>query len=142
MGRDHDGVGIQEPQPGNERASPRVAPDGGVTRGAAGRVILAFDGAQNEALNDIRKNFVGMSFGERDPDCAGIAAPVFGPENKLVGALSVSGPKSRFTPDSIKRMSEQVRDAAVQLTRALGGRNDAMSQVAEANRVQPMRRSA
>ena len=111
-------------------------------RGAAGRVILAVDGAQNEALNDIRKNFVGMSFGERDPDCAGIAAPVFGPENKLVGALSVSGPKSRFTPDSIKRMSEQVRDAAVQLTRALGGRNDAMSQVAEANRVQPMRRSA
>jgi DNA-binding IclR family transcriptional regulator len=113
-------------------------------RGAAGKVILAFDGAQNEALklDEIRQSFVGMSFGERDPDCAGIAAPVFGPDGRLVGALSVSGPKPRFTPESIKRMSEQVREAAVQLTRALGGRNDAMARIADASRVQPMRRSA
>ena len=111
-------------------------------RGAAGKVILAFDGAPNEALNEIRRNFLGMSFGERDPDCAGIAAPVFGPDNKLIGALSVSGPKPRFTPESKARMSELVLDAAVQLTRALGGHNEAMKAVADAGRAQPLRRSA
>jgi DNA-binding IclR family transcriptional regulator len=112
-------------------------------RGAAGKVILAFDGSvQNEALNEIRRNFVAMSFGERDPDCAGIAAPVFGPENKLIGALSVSGPTPRFTPESKARMSELVLDAAVQLTRALGGHNEAMNKIAEAGRARPLRRSA
>ncbi len=111
-------------------------------RGAAGKVILAFDGAPNEALNEIRQNFLGMSFGERDPDCAGIAAPVFGPDNKLIGALSVSGPKPRFTPESKTRMSELVLDAAVQLTRALGGHNEAMKAIADAGRAQPLRRSA
>jgi DNA-binding IclR family transcriptional regulator len=112
-------------------------------RGAAGKVILAFDGSvQNEALNEIRRNFIAMSFGERDPDCAGIAAPVFGAENRLIGALSVSGPKPRFTPESKARMSELVLDAAVELTRALGGHVEAMKKIADVARAQPLRRSA
>jgi len=101
-------------------------------RGAAGRVILAFDGAEGQPFERIREAFVAASVGERDPDCAGIAAPVFGAEGKLVGALSVSGPKLRFTREAKQAMTTLVLQAAVRLTHALGGRNDAMSRVAEA----------
>ena len=64
-----------------------------------------------------------MSYGERDPDCAAVASPVFGADNKLVGALSVSGPKSRFTDENIRKMSAQVVDAARRITYSLGGKH-------------------
>ncbi len=100
-------------------------------RGAAGRVILAFDGTKGEPFDDIRDAFIALSFGERDPDCAGIAAPVFGADGRLVGALSVSGPKLRFTPDMTASMTAQVLQGALRLTHALGGRNDAMGRAAQ-----------
>lgn len=97
-------------------------------RGAAGTVILAFDGHERgERYDSARSNFSAMSYGERDPDCAAIASPVFGPEDKLIGALSVSGPKPRFTDDGIASMSRLVLHAASQLTRRLGGRNPQMA---------------
>lgn len=65
-----------------------------------------------------------MSFGERDPDCAGLACPVFGPGGKCVGALSLSGPKPRFTRDTIKAMSSLLLKTAIRLTRTLGGPTD------------------
>ena len=111
-------------------------------RGAAGKVILAFDGERGEAFDRIRNDFITASFGERDPDCAGIACPVFGPDGKLAGALSVSGPKPRFTKDNSRRMSDLLLDSALQLTRALGGRNDAMSRLAEVRRKKVLMRTA
>jgi len=56
---------------------------------------------------------------------------VFGADGRLVGALSVSGPKPRFTPDTIASMTAQVLQGALRLTHALGGRNDAMGRAAE-----------
>ena len=90
-------------------------------RGAAGRVILAFDGETGEGYDEIREDCIAVSFGERDPDCAGLACPVFGPGGKCAGALSLSGPKPRFTPDNIKTMTSLLLKAAIRLTRALGG---------------------
>jgi DNA-binding IclR family transcriptional regulator len=100
-------------------------------RGAAGKVILAFGGERGEAFDRIRADFITTSFGERDPDCAGIACPVFGADGALAGALSVSGPKPRFTKDNSRSMSELLLDGALHLTRVLGGRNDAMSRLGE-----------
>jgi DNA-binding IclR family transcriptional regulator len=99
-------------------------------RGAAGRLILAFDGENGEVYDRIRKGAIAVSFGERDPDCAGIACPVFGPNGKLVGALSLSGPKPRFTRDSIKTMSTLLSQAAARLTRSLGGPTELLDRVA------------
>jgi DNA-binding IclR family transcriptional regulator len=99
-------------------------------RGAAGRLILAFDGENGEVYDRIRKGAIAVSFGERDPDCAGIACPVFGPNGKLVGALSLSGPKPRFTRDSIKTMSALLSQAAARLTRSLGGPTELLDRVA------------
>jgi DNA-binding IclR family transcriptional regulator len=99
-------------------------------RGAAGRLILAFDGEGGEVYDRIRKAAIAVSFGERDPDCAGIACPVFGPNGKLVGVLSLSGPKPRFTRDSIKTMSALLSQAAARLTRSLGGPTELLDRVA------------
>lgn len=90
-------------------------------RGAAGRVLLAYSmrsGAQHEAL---RQAGYAISRGERDPNCAGLAAPVFGPVGEISGALSLSGPGERFTDAAVGRMRKLLLKAAVQLTQLLGG---------------------
>ena len=105
-------------------------------RGAAGKVLLAFDagggpdsapdsapeGADHRELDAIKRACFALSLGERDPLCAGIAAPVFSGANRLVGALSFSGPKERFTPEDIARMTPQLLDAAREISEALGAR--------------------
>jgi DNA-binding IclR family transcriptional regulator len=92
-------------------------------RGAPGTVILAFDdGRDGDKFDTVRNSLTAVSYGERDPDCAAIASPVFGADQRLIGALSVSGPKLRFTPDNVALMSRHVREAATTITRALGGR--------------------
>lgn len=92
-------------------------------RGAAGKVLLAFDeepahGAEMEA---IRRDCIAVSLGERDKFCAGVAAPVFSQRNRLLGALSFSGPRERFTPADVERMKDTILSAARELTAELGG---------------------
>ena len=100
-------------------------------RGAAGTIIMAFDGASHgEKFDRARQARSAISYGERDPDCAGIASPVFGADDKLVGALSVSGPKSRFTDDNVRKMSAQVIEAAQRITYSLGGRKPGLPDAA------------
>ncbi len=85
--------------------------------GAAGRILLAFnDGAAPHPHQD----GYALSTGERDPSCAGLAAPVFGRAGRLVGALSLSGPKERFTPETIIRMRGLLLAAAEALSFSLG----------------------
>ena len=112
-------------------------------RGAAGRVILAFDGEKGVGYDQIREGCIALSFGERDPDCAGLACPVFGPGGKCAGALSLSGPKPRFTPDNIKAMTSLLLKAAIRLSRALGGPTELLDNAlsASAEDVRPARRA-
>lgn len=91
-------------------------------KGAAGRILLAFDGAPGTAFDELRQNFFAVSLGERDPSCAGMASPVFGPGGALGGALSLSGPGERFTEAAISRMRPQLLAAAATITRSLGWR--------------------
>ena len=79
-------------------------------------------GRDGDKFDTVRNSLTAVSYGERDPDCAAIASPVFGADQRLIGALSVSGPKLRFTPDNVALMSRHVREAATTITRALGGR--------------------
>jgi DNA-binding IclR family transcriptional regulator len=91
-------------------------------RGAAGRVLLAYarDAAGPEYAA-LREDGYALSRGERDPSCAGIAAPVFGPAGLLAGALSLSGPGERFTESAVTKMHGLLIAAAGALTRAIGG---------------------
>lgn len=88
-------------------------------KGAAGRLLTSYlvDGA-----TAAQAGLVLTSMGERDPNCAAVASPVFGPDDEMCGAISLSGPKERFTPAAIKKMSKLVQESAEAATRALGGR--------------------
>lgn len=91
-------------------------------RGAAGRLIAAFDGEESPATRQLRESCFALSVGERDPACAGVACPVFGPEGAIKGVLSLSGPRERFTPAAVARMHELLLAAAIAVTQTLGGK--------------------
>lgn len=113
--------------------------------GAGGKVILAFssekvkrsiiksgklprftshtitDPRELEAeLAKVRSSGYAFSQAERSPDAASIAAPVFDHENRLVGALGIAGPVSRFKDSKIIDYKRQVLEAASKLSRRLG----------------------
>jgi DNA-binding IclR family transcriptional regulator len=88
-------------------------------RGAAGRLIKAYHGT---GLAPSAKHIIALSMGERDKNCAAVASPVFGLGNEFCGAISLSGPKERFTPEAVEKLSKMVQLAAAQASEALGGR--------------------
>ena len=94
-----------------------------IRRGAAGKVLLAFSGdlPDDPSLRQIHDECFAISLGERDKFCAGIAVPVFSSGDSLMGALSLSGPKERFSPEDVARMKQPLLTAARELSEALGG---------------------
>ncbi len=95
----------------------------GLDKGAAGHVLTEFadvDGTRPATSVQLARLPV-VALGERGPDIAGIAAPVFSADQGLMGALALSGPRTRFTPDAIAEMKPLVMQAAGELTRALAG---------------------
>ncbi|WP_343562169.1 IclR family transcriptional regulator [Kiloniella sp. b19] len=67
--------------------------------GASGKVLLAFSPDPEEGGEAVRQTGHAHSEGERDPDVASIALPLLSGSGKLVGALALSGPVTRFTRD-------------------------------------------
>jgi DNA-binding IclR family transcriptional regulator len=90
-------------------------------RGAAGHIILAYAGSTGPRYDAIRAHGFDVSLGERDPSCAAVAAPVFGPRGTLVGVLSLSGPRERFGAPEIAAMKAVLGPVAEKLTISLGG---------------------
>jgi DNA-binding IclR family transcriptional regulator len=88
-----------------------------LSRGAGGRVLLAFDpaaGASGAPYEQIRRDGVFVSTGDRVPGLTGISAPVWRAGGKLAGALTLTLPHTRLKPG--------LADAVVQSARALSGR--------------------
>lgn len=86
-------------------------------RGAAGHVLTRF-----AAPERIAPPLVIASLGERDPEMAAIAAPVFGDGQRLIGALSGGGTRTRFLePGRYAAVETAVRRQARILTDLLGG---------------------
>jgi DNA-binding IclR family transcriptional regulator len=113
--------------------------------GAAGKLILAYSPAEMvetvlaktglprrtaatitdkskllKELGNIRSRGYAVSTGERATDVCALAAPVLNHGRELVGALSISGPISRFTPRVRKSYAELLRSAGMQLSLQLG----------------------
>ena len=109
--------------------------------GASGRAILAFlpeDERRNyvatyvltrltdatltgrndleRALDEVRTHGFAVSRGERDPAAAAVAAPLFGPLQRVIGSISVCGPITRFGSEEIGRYGPLVREAALSLS--------------------------
>jgi DNA-binding IclR family transcriptional regulator len=89
--------------------------------GAGGKVLMAFEGAQGELFDRVRRDFVLTLIGDRMPEVAGISAPVFGPQRQLAGAITVSGPSTRFGQKKARLIEIAVVNAAAHLTKLFGG---------------------
>lgn len=93
-------------------------------KGAGGRVLRAFGGANGAPFDRIRRSMFSLTLGERDEETAAVASPVFGIGRKLEGALSLSGPIHRFSPEAVEKMMPALFMAARALTSGLGGDAD------------------
>lgn len=101
--------------------------------GSGGRVLAAFSGEAGEPYETIRRNYHFVSLGDRDPDTAGLSAPVFGPSAALVGAITLAGPRMRISEDFIGQMKRPLLTAAARATRAFGGDATVLERAAYVN---------
>lgn len=90
-------------------------------RGAPGRLILAYSDEQGMPYAQIRDDGYYCTFGERDPQVASIAVPIFSGDNKLFGSLAVTGPPNRFDQTSVASHLRALRATGAKLTLTLGG---------------------
>jgi DNA-binding IclR family transcriptional regulator len=92
-----------------------------LAKGAPGRVILAFSGQPGEVYEKIRRLGYHIAIRERSTDGASVAAPVFGSQWRVLGAISLSGPADRLTLTRLNRMAKPVMEAARLASTSLGG---------------------
>ncbi|MBI2216936.1 MAG: helix-turn-helix domain-containing protein [Candidatus Rokubacteria bacterium] len=89
-------------------------------KGAAGEVLLAFGADRPRgALAEVRARGWAATFGARDPHLAAVAIPLFDSAGRLLGALTVSGPISRVTPDRVPSLVSALRSSRDRLARDL-----------------------
>ena len=89
--------------------------------GTTGRILRAFLFPTHLEDDAIRRDRVFYSYGVRDPELLGVAAPVFGPDDELVGGLILSAPTSRRDRGWAQSMKPLVLATADKATQALGG---------------------
>jgi DNA-binding IclR family transcriptional regulator len=71
-------------------------------------------------LTEVRRKGYARSDGERQEGAASMAAPVFGFDGSVVGAISVCGPADRIDAEARERWVPLLREAADSLSRSLG----------------------
>ena len=67
-----------------------------------------------------------VTMGATDPHTGAMAAPVFGPGDALAGALALSAPVIRWTPEAVAAACPVLAEAAAALTRRIGGEAPAL----------------
>lgn len=56
-----------------------------------------------------------------DAEVASQAVPIFGPDNRVTGALAIAVPTIRLTPETERHHAQVLRDGMIRITAALGG---------------------
>jgi DNA-binding IclR family transcriptional regulator len=69
-----------------------------------------------EEMALVRK--MGFAFDEREsaPDCRCVGAPIFGPKGDAIAAISVSGPASRYTPETAREVGSKLVSIAQEIS--------------------------
>ncbi len=75
-------------------------------------------------LEKIRDKGFAFSHGEWVQDASGVAAPIFGADSNVMGAITISGPTQRFTKEVIARYGRETTSAASEISRQLGYSNN------------------
>ena len=113
--------------------------------GSAGKVFLAFMSENNREsilreidlvamteqtitdsdvlranLDQIYRRGFAVSRGEWIIDASGTAAPIFDQRGQIAAAISISGPRQRFTDEKIKEMADLLIKEAAQISFNLG----------------------
>ncbi|MCP1289678.1 IclR family transcriptional regulator [Chromobacterium sp. S0633] len=91
-----------------------------IARGAAGKVLLAFGESMAPEFAAIHEQGWAASFGERDPEAASVATPVFGAQGILLGALAVSGVRSRYDDKRVQQLKSVLLETSTELSHLLG----------------------
>lgn len=78
--------------------------------------------ALSAELARVRKEGVAVSLAEREEGLASISAPVFGRDDRVLAAIGISGPLSRFSPERVGEWCQAVRQAALELGERVGAR--------------------
>jgi DNA-binding IclR family transcriptional regulator len=89
-----------------------------LTAGVVGRVLMAFMGASGPEFVHIRENGCLVAQG-REPHTTSAAVPVLDLQDRLSGALVVSGPSVRFGPAACKAALPKLQAAAASIARSL-----------------------
>lgn len=96
-----------------------------MNRGAAGLVLMACAGEPGERFERIRQEGLALSLGDRDPDAAAVSAPVLDASGQLLGALTISGLRNRFTAEAIQRFQSLLRESVERLEQEFGRKRPA-----------------
>lgn len=72
-------------------------------------------------LDAVRAEGIAESVGGFEADVHSHAAPIFGPDGQPLGALAVAAPVSRMSPELRALIRAELRRAAQELTRDIGG---------------------
>lgn len=92
--------------------------------GASGLVLRAFAHEAGAELDTVRKRFYAATFGQRDPETAAYAVPVFGVGGEVAGALAISGPRYRIEALDPGKVVTVLWRHGQALTDAFGGAAD------------------
>ena len=68
----------------------------------------------------IRKRGYAVSHGERVEGASSVSAPIFNFRNQVIGAISISGPTSRFSKEKVNEIFDPLVKATNQISRAMG----------------------
>ena len=90
-------------------------------RGATALALRAGSGEAGPACDDARASVTVTRHGEMFEGMSGVAAPVYGMNQALAGALLLSGPTSRFDEKAVAKMESLLLEAGASLTSLLGG---------------------
>jgi IclR family transcriptional regulator, KDG regulon repressor len=77
------------------------------------------DQLRNE-LETIRQQGFAASFGEWLAEAAGVAAPILGGGGEVLGALTISGPNTRFSAEKVNEYAGSVKRAAREISQSMG----------------------
>jgi len=78
-----------------------------------------------EELEVIRRQGFAVSKGERTPEAAAMAAPVFDNESKVCAVLTIAGPVQRFSAERCQEMLISLQASTRKLSLLLGNRQKA-----------------
>jgi DNA-binding IclR family transcriptional regulator len=89
-------------------------------KGSPGHIVAHYLGQATRLSEEIDKEGVIATLGDRDPDVASVSAPVLGPNREFVGALTLAGILNRFETH-VPEYKVIVRQAAASITKQMGG---------------------